>query len=105
MGFSDYFIQTVTAAEPNKVDSTKKTSSSTTNNNTDKLNETDGSKEQAQKSDQEILESIEEIYYQPESNAQMYELEVCIKHESLCCFSFCAWLSGWKVRGESRFVY
>lgn len=84
MGFSDYFIQTVTAAEPNKVDSTKKTSSST--NTTDKQDETDGSKEQAQKSDQEILESIEEIYYQPESNAQMYELEVCIENMKVSVF-------------------
>lgn len=85
MGFSDYFIQTVTAAEPNKVDSTKKTSSSSTNT-TDKQDETDGSKEQAQKSDQEILESIEEIYYQPESNAQMYELEVCIENMKVNVF-------------------
>ncbi|KAI8118797.1 hypothetical protein FF38_10946 [Lucilia cuprina] len=67
MGFSDYFIQTVTAAEPNKIESSKKSP--------DKTDETDGSAEGAQQSDQEILESIEGIYFQPESNAQMYELQ------------------------------
>lgn len=70
MGFSDYFIQTVTAAEPHKMESSKKS--------TDKTTETDGCEERAQKSDQEILESIEGIYFQPESNAQMFELQVRI---------------------------
>lgn len=71
MGFSDYFIQTVTApSEP------QKTSTSTTNTtgNTDASDGKSGGS--AQRSDQEILESIEDIYYQPESNAQMYELQV-----------------------------
>lgn len=68
MGFSDYFIQTVSGAEPNKIESSKKS--------TDKPDETDGAELDAQKSDQEILESIEGIYFQSESNAQMYELQV-----------------------------
>lgn len=68
MGFSDYFIQTVTAAEPHKMECSKKS--------TDKTSETDGSEERAQKSDQEILESIEGIYFEPASNAQMFELQV-----------------------------
>ncbi|BFG04869.1 syndetin [Drosophila madeirensis] len=62
MGFSDYFIQTVTAdASPNdEVDATDEAAAGTSN---------------AQRSDQEILESIEECYYSPDSNPQLYELK------------------------------
>ncbi|XP_017148549.1 syndetin [Drosophila miranda] len=62
MGFSDYFIQTVTTdASPNdEVDATDEASAGASN---------------AQRSDQEILESIEECYYSPDSNPQLYELK------------------------------
>uniref|UniRef100_A0A1A9UUY6 Coiled-coil domain-containing protein 132 n=1 Tax=Glossina austeni TaxID=7395 RepID=A0A1A9UUY6_GLOAU len=65
MGFSDYFIQTVTAAESLKSDNLEKTQSS----------ENDAEIINAQKSDQEILESIEHIYFQVESDTDMYELK------------------------------
>lgn len=77
MGFSDYFIQTI-ISEPGKKpnpDASAAAEDAASN----------------QKSDQEILESIEDIYYQPETNAQMYELEVsvcgmtaigCLQHQS-----------------------
>lgn len=69
MGFSDYFIQTVTAAESLKSDNLEKTQSS----------ENDAEIINAQKSDQEILESIEHIYFQVESDTDMYELKVRIE--------------------------
>lgn len=90
MGFSDYFIQTVTASEPHRIDSLKKS--------TDQTTETDGTEEAAQKSDQEILESIKAIYFQPESNAQMFELQVRgIEKVSVRTY---VCLSGWKVEGK-----
>lgn len=70
MGFSDYFIQTVTAADPDKAESLKESN---------KKKEATHNNEDAQKSDLDILESIEDIYYLQGSNAQMYELQVCKK--------------------------
>lgn len=67
MGFSDYFIQTVTSD----------TSPSQEPDTTDGDNTAPGeSQSNAQKSDQEILEGIDECYYSPDSNPQLYELKV-----------------------------
>lgn len=65
MGFSDYFIQTVTtdASASQETDATDAAATSSSESN-------------AQKSDQEILESIEQCYYNPDSNPQLYELKV-----------------------------
>lgn len=64
MGFSEYFIQSVTAepTDANKSSQVDSAESATTGN--------------AQKSDQEILESIEDIYFNAQSDPQMYELRV-----------------------------
>ncbi|KAH8401503.1 hypothetical protein KR009_005924 [Drosophila setifemur] len=64
MGFSDYFIQTVTAETSPSQEADEADSSSP---GADQSN--------AQKSDQEILESIEQCYYNPDSNPQLYELK------------------------------
>ncbi|KAH8395387.1 hypothetical protein KR222_009619 [Zaprionus bogoriensis] len=71
MGFSDYFIQTVTT------DSLSNTKSSTA---TEAASATDTEKSDktastVQKSDQEILESIEYCHYDPDINAGLYELK------------------------------
>ncbi|EDW00668.1 syndetin [Drosophila grimshawi] len=72
MGFSDYFIQTVTTdALPS---STTTTTSTTTAASTSDADATD-SAASAQKSDQEILESIEKCYYSADSNPELYELK------------------------------
>lgn len=73
MGFSDYFIQTVTEEK-----SSTEHSSTTKHNCTEGTDECDQSGRigSLQKSDQEILESITDIYFQPDSNAEMYELQV-----------------------------
>ncbi|KAH8253234.1 hypothetical protein KR032_004363 [Drosophila birchii] len=63
MGFSDYFIQTVTTD----------TSPSHEADATDAA--TAAGQANAQKSDQEILEGIEQCYYSPDSNPQLYELK------------------------------
>lgn len=69
MGFSDYFIQSVTSDPPANV-----------NEEQGKVIEDDGcdsnNDDTTQKSDQEILENIDDIYFNPNSNPQMYELEV-----------------------------
>lgn len=74
MGFSDYFIQTVTEEKS----STEERSSTTKHNCTEGTDECDQSGRigSLQKSDQEVLESITDIYFQPDSNAEMYELQV-----------------------------
>lgn len=86
MGFSDYFIQSVTT-EPTEVSANKlkaesngpslSPSGKSDASNSDNLN----TNAHAQKSDQEILESIEEIYFQPEREEGrnvhgQYELQV-----------------------------
>jgi len=65
MGFSDYFIQTVTtdASPGQETDTTGAAATAASETN-------------AQKSDQEILEGIEQCYYSPDSNPQLYELKV-----------------------------
>lgn len=65
MGFSDYFIQTVTT------DSLPSTVLSTVT-----ATATADTGESTQKSDQEILESIEDCYYNADINADLYELKV-----------------------------
>ncbi|XP_016930475.2 syndetin [Drosophila suzukii] len=64
MGFSDYFIQTVTtdASPGQETDTTDAAATAASETN-------------AQKSDQEILEGIEQCYYSPDSNPQLYELK------------------------------
>ncbi|XP_016976178.1 syndetin [Drosophila rhopaloa] len=64
MGFSDYFIQTVTtnSSPSHEVDATDAAAIASGESN-------------AQKSDQEILEGIEQCYYSPDSNPQLYELK------------------------------
>ncbi|XP_055843891.1 syndetin [Episyrphus balteatus] len=61
MGFSDYFIQNVTTEPEVKA---KVQQTPTTDDD-----------ENQQKSDQEILEGTESIYFDPESNPSLYELE------------------------------
>ncbi|EDW09701.1 syndetin [Drosophila mojavensis] len=67
MGFSDYFIQTVTT---DALSTTTKTTGAAASENSEE-EVTDG----VQKSDQEILESIEECYYSADSNPELYELK------------------------------
>jgi len=71
MGYSDYFIQTVTTEA---VPSTSGAASAGANPCVDD-DVTDAAKS-AQKSDQEILESIEDCYYEADSNLELYELKV-----------------------------
>ncbi|KAH8233815.1 hypothetical protein KR026_012664 [Drosophila bipectinata] len=66
MGFSDYFIQTVTA------DTSPSQEPDTTDGETAAAGDTQSN---AQKSDQEILEGIDQCYYSPDSNPQLYELK------------------------------
>ncbi|KAH8297497.1 hypothetical protein KR044_013452 [Drosophila immigrans] len=67
MGFSDYFIQTVTTdALPTTTAPTTATGASAG---------ADEATTSAQKSDQEILESIETCYYEADSNPGLYELK------------------------------
>lgn len=66
MGFSDYFIQTVTT---DSLPSTVLSTGTTTGTAEDTGVST-------QKSDQEILESIEDCYYNADINADLYELKV-----------------------------
>lgn len=86
MGFSDYFIQSVTT-EPTSV-SANKLKSGRNGPSLTPSGESDASSSDtlditvhAQKSDQEILESIEEIYFQSEGEERcnvhgQYELQV-----------------------------
>ncbi|XP_017049931.1 syndetin [Drosophila ficusphila] len=69
MGFSDYFIQTVTTdtSPRHEADATDAASNSAGESN-------------AQKSDQEILEGIEQCYYSPDSNPQLYELKKVLNY-------------------------
>lgn len=69
MGFSDYFIQTVTTDSPTVISAGARTATTADMDSTD-------SAVSAQKSDQEILESIEDCYYNPDINADLYELKV-----------------------------
>lgn len=69
MGFSDYFIQTVTTDSPTVISAGARTATTADMDSTD-------SPVSAQKSDQEILESIEDCYYNPDINADLYELKV-----------------------------
>jgi len=71
MGYSDYFIQTVTTEA---VPSTTGAASAGANAAVD-ADVTDAATS-AQKSDQEILESIEDCYYDADSNPELYELKV-----------------------------
>ncbi|XP_017839897.1 syndetin [Drosophila busckii] len=66
MGYSDYFIQTVTT------DALPTTTNASATDSAE-VNETDA--DSAQKSDQEILESIEERYYNVDCNPGLYELQ------------------------------
>ncbi|XP_030378131.1 syndetin isoform X2 [Scaptodrosophila lebanonensis] len=77
MGFSDYFIQTVTAdtLSATAVAATA-TAPSTVINDSDDPTAGDPGSAHAQKSDQEILESIEPCYYMSDRNPQLYELKV-----------------------------
>ncbi|KAH8277774.1 hypothetical protein KR018_006543 [Drosophila ironensis] len=68
MGFSDYFIQTVTADTPPH-------SQLATDAEAEAETDAGSGQTSAQKSDQEILEGIEECYYCPDSNPQLYELK------------------------------
>lgn len=72
MGFSDYFIQTVTTDNLATITKTAATATAAAENT-----ETDAA-DGVQKSDQEILESIEECYYSADSNPELYELKVGI---------------------------
>ncbi|XP_060658708.1 syndetin [Drosophila nasuta] len=66
MGFSDYFIQTVT---------TDALPSTTAPSATGASAEEDDATISAQKSDQEVLESIETCYYDADHNPELYELK------------------------------
>lgn len=65
MGFSDYFIQNL-ANTPNSRPSIEK-------NNSVEVSESN------KLSDQEILESTEEIYFQEDVNTDVYELKVSLR--------------------------
>lgn len=71
MGFSDYFIQTVTtdSLSPTVLSAGTRTATAADMDSTDTA-------VSAQKSDQEILESIEDCYYNADINADLYELKV-----------------------------
>ncbi|XP_058982646.1 syndetin-like [Musca domestica] len=75
MGFSDYFIQNVTENKSDATSSRKKASGEDGGGGgiADECDSSEASS--SQKSDQEILESITDIYFQPDSNADMYELQ------------------------------
>jgi len=81
MGFSDYFIQTVTTdALPSTTTTTATTTTAAASagaSGAEADDVTDGAAS-AQKSDQEILESIEDCYYDADSNLELYELKVSI---------------------------
>ncbi|XP_034478731.1 syndetin isoform X2 [Drosophila innubila] len=72
MGFSDYFIQTVTTDALPSTTTTAAASPGASSAEADDV--TDGAAS-AQKSDQEILESIEDCYYDADSNLELYELK------------------------------
>uniref|UniRef100_A0A1I8MG52 Uncharacterized protein n=1 Tax=Musca domestica TaxID=7370 RepID=A0A1I8MG52_MUSDO len=76
MGFSDYFIQNVTENKSADATSSRKKASGEDGGGGGIADECDSSEaSSSQKSDQEILESITDIYFQPDSNADMYELQ------------------------------
>ncbi|XP_068145316.1 syndetin [Drosophila tropicalis] len=70
MGFSDYFVQSVTK----DADTHSPTDHQVTDNEAD-ANAAPSSSSNAQKSDQEILESIEQCYYSTESDVSLNELK------------------------------
>lgn len=82
MGFSDYFIQTVTTDAP------PSTTAAAGAQRAEADDVTDGAAS-AQKSDQEILESIEACYYDTDSNLELYELKVSHKGRGIQYKSWC----------------
>lgn len=73
MGFSDYFIQTVTTdALPSTTSAAAAAVAAAESADADAKDAAAA----AQKSDQEILESIEKCYYSADSNPELYELKV-----------------------------
>lgn len=64
MGFTDIHIQNL--------------ENSTSNKNTHSLDETDKDKTATAKPDQEILESIEPLYFSEEADCKRHEIEVII---------------------------
>lgn len=95
MGFSDYFIQNVTENKSDATSSRKKASGEDGGGGiADECDSSEASS--SQKSDQEILESITDIYFQPDSNADMYELQVGVETTK--------WLSGWVDGGRKLYA-
>lgn len=74
MGFSDYYVQTVSTPTP-KAKGVIETSSSTSNPKDYGLEDA-SEKESALIPDQEILDSTEEIYFRDDVDTGVYELNV-----------------------------
>uniref|UniRef100_A0A336M7Z3 CSON013371 protein n=1 Tax=Culicoides sonorensis TaxID=179676 RepID=A0A336M7Z3_CULSO len=82
MGFSEYFIQHVSLV-PETYNSTKKTSNKLDDDETGCLDETDDPTLAKHKlPDEEILESIDNVYYQEDTEAGLYELKKLTEDEN-----------------------